>query len=121
MLKRKNLIYSLIGLNIILLTGLIFYPLQRTVDAQTCVVVKGIRADQFARMHPVEGNHVRGSGNSVAVCPGSEIRVGCLFSNFDSPGEQLFNYGGDGGPQGCQFHGSESTNWWATALCVPND
>ena len=82
---------------------------------------QSIRADQFARMYSVEGNHVSGSGNSFAYCPGIDIRVGCLFSNFDSPGEQLFNYGGSGGPTGCEFHGSGSNNWWATALCIPND
>ncbi len=42
MLKRKNLIYSLIGLNIILLTALIFYKLPPTVEAQpTCVPITG--------------------------------------------------------------------------------
>lgn len=41
MLKQKNLIYSLLGLNIILFLGLIFYQPPPTVEAQTCVPSHG--------------------------------------------------------------------------------
>lgn len=78
MLKRKNLIYLLIGLNIILLAAIIFYKLPPTVEAQTCVPIPtGFGACQVINVN-------FGVKHRDANCPPNQVLAGMhLFCSED--------------------------------------
>lgn len=78
MLKHKNLIYSLIGLNIILLIALIFYKLPPTVEAQSCVAIP----TGFGNCQVINTN--QGVKNRDAKCPPNQVLTGMhLFCSED--------------------------------------
>lgn len=112
MLKRKNLI------NIILFMGLIFYPLPRTVEAQTCVPIPN-----FNNMYRNNSANVVGPGTRSVFCNSGDSRIFC--APFSNPG-------GDGKthimqnppdllpPNGCGLSSSESSDpWGVAAYCLP--
>lgn len=80
MLNRKNLIYLLLGLNIILLATLIFHKTPSTVEAQTCVPIFNV---PYEVRGPFQSKNNGGAGADKQVfCNNGDLRVACAAGYY---------------------------------------